>query len=79
MLRESIDDLDALIAELTQLRQEMSHADLVGNYDDALWAVEAGLDHAAQRAQVRARVVRCAIDIARADSRRAQDSPMVAS
>ena len=36
MLRDSIDDLDALISELTELRQELSHADLLGNDAAAL-------------------------------------------
>lgn len=62
-LRDSIDDLDVLIAELTELRQELSHADLRGNPEDALWSVEAGLRHAAARADARARVVRRAIDL----------------
>ncbi|MEJ7583332.1 MAG: hypothetical protein WKF43_04430, partial [Acidimicrobiales bacterium] len=67
MLRDAIDDLDVLIAELTELRQELSHADLVGNHEDALWAVEAGLAHVASRAQVRARLVRRAIELSWAD------------
>jgi len=63
MLRDSIDDLDVLIAELTELRQELSHADLRGNPADALWSVEAGLRHVSTRAQARAHVVRRAIEL----------------
>lgn len=63
MLRESIDDLDILIRELTELRQDLSRADLVGNDEDALWSVEAGLRHVAARAETRASVVRRAIDL----------------
>lgn len=62
-LRDSIDDLDVLIAELTALRQELSHADLLGNDEDALWSVEAGLRHVAARAEARADVVHRAIEI----------------
>lgn len=62
-LRDSIDDLDVLIAELTELRQELSHADLRGGDEDALWSVEAGLRQVAARASARATVVRRAIDL----------------
>lgn len=62
-LHESIDDLDALVAELTRLRQALSHAELRGDTDDALWEVEAGLRHLARRAERRAEVVRRAIDL----------------
>lgn len=61
ILRESIDDLDVLIAELTELRQALSLADLHGNPSTALWDVESGLRHAARRATRRADVVRRAI------------------
>jgi len=63
MLRDSIDDLDVLIAELTELRQELSHADLLGDDEAALWTVEAGLRHVAERAEARAGIVRRAIDM----------------
>ena len=63
LLRDSIDDLDVLIAELTELRQELSHADLLGNDEDGLWSVEAGLRNVAARAEARARIVRRAIDL----------------
>jgi len=72
-LRDSIDDLDVLIAELTELRQDLSHADLRGNPEDALWSVEAGLRHAASRAEARAAVVRRAIDLMNRDRRRTAD------
>jgi prefoldin subunit 5 len=62
-LRDSIDDLDVLIAELTELRQELSHADLRGADEEALWSVEAGLRQVAARASTRATVVRQAIDL----------------
>ena len=62
-LRASIDDLDALIVELTELRQALSVADLRGNPEDALWDAEARLRHVAERAQARAAIVRRAIDV----------------
>jgi hypothetical protein len=62
-LRASIDDLDALIAELTELRQSLSVADLRGNPEDALWDAEARLRHVAERANARAVIVRRAIDV----------------
>lgn len=62
-LRPSIDDLDLLIAELTELRQALSVADLRGNPDDALWDAEAGLRHVADRATARAAIVRRAIEV----------------
>ncbi|MBI2710385.1 MAG: hypothetical protein HYX34_11925 [Actinobacteria bacterium] len=65
MLRDSIDELDVLIAELTGLRQELSLADLRGMEEDALWDVEAGLRHLARRAEARATVVRRAIELNR--------------
>jgi len=73
MLRDAIDDLDALIVELTELRQDLSHADLHGNHEDALWAVEAGLAHAAIRAQVRSRLVRRAIELSWSDREQRQE------
>ena len=63
MLRDSIDDLDVLILELTELRQDLSRADLLGNDEDALWSVEAGLRQVASRAEARANIVRRAIDL----------------
>jgi hypothetical protein len=62
-LRASIDDLDVLIVELTELRQALSVADLHGNPDDALWDAEARLRHVAERATTRANIVRRAIDV----------------
>ena len=63
MLRDSIDDLDVLIAELTELRQQLSHADLLCHDEDALWTVEAGLRQVASRAEARAATVRRAIEL----------------
>jgi len=65
-LRDSIDDLDALIRQLTELRQDLSLAALRGNDIDALWDVEAGLRHLAQRATTRADMVALAIELQRA-------------
>jgi hypothetical protein len=64
-LRDSIDDLDVLIADLTELRQRLSHAELRGVPEDALWEAEAGLRHAADRAERRAHVLRRAIELRR--------------
>ncbi len=62
-LGASIDDLDALIAALTDARQALSMAELRGNPADALWEVEAKLRHIAERANMRAAIVRRAIDV----------------
>ena len=64
-LRDSIDDLDVLIAELTELRQHLSLAELRGVADDGLWEAEAGLRHAADRAEQRAASLRRAIELHR--------------
>ncbi len=64
-LRDSIDDLDVLIVELSELRQALCRADLAGSPEDALWDAEATLRHVGRRAEVRARVLRRAIDLGR--------------
>jgi hypothetical protein len=63
ILRDTIDDLDVLVAELTELRQVLSHAELRGNPVNALWDAEAGLRHAAERSAARAATVRRAIEL----------------
>lgn len=62
-LRDSIDELDVLIAELTDLRQLLCRAELSGDQEDALWDAEAGFRHVARRGEARARVLRRAIDL----------------
>ena len=62
-LRDTIDDLDVLIAELTELRQVLSHAELRGNPVNPLWDAEAGLRHTSDRAAARAATVRRAIEL----------------
>jgi len=64
-LRDSIDELDVLIVELTELRQALSHAELRGGPDDGLWEAEAGLRHLAARSEARARVLRRTIELRR--------------
>jgi len=70
VLRDSIDDVDALILELTALRQRLSQADLAlaGDPDaaaaeDALWDAEHRLRGVSERAAWRARMVRRAIEL----------------
>ena len=72
MLRDSIDDVDALIDELTGLRQRLSQADLAltagaepgdARAEDALWDAENRLRGVAERAAWRARMVRRAIEL----------------
>jgi hypothetical protein len=70
VLRDSIDDVDALIAELTALRQRLSQADLAlagdagdPRAEDALWDAEHRLRGVAERASWRARLVRRAIEL----------------
>jgi hypothetical protein len=65
MLGASIDDLDGLIAELTEVRQRLSLAELRGVPEDALWEAETALRHTADRAVRRADVVRRAIELHR--------------
>ena len=67
-LRESIDELDVLIAEMTDLRQQLCRAELHGDpqsAETALWDAELGLHHVARRAESRARLVRRAIELFR--------------
>ena len=72
MLRDSIDDVDALIGELTDLRQRLSQADRArsagtpagdARAEDALWDAENRLRGVAERAAWRARIVRRAIQL----------------
>jgi len=62
-LRDSIDEIDVLIAELTDLRQALCRAELGGSPEDALWDAEAGLRHVARRSEARARLLRRAIEL----------------
>lgn len=62
-LRDSIDELDVLIAELTDLRQSLCRAELAGTPEDALWDAEAGFRHLSRRADARARLLRRAIEL----------------
>lgn len=62
-LRDSIDELDVLIAEMTELRQEMCRAEMAGDPESALWDIEVGLRHLARRAATRAQVVGRAIEL----------------
>ncbi|CAN5687617.1 hypothetical protein BH10ACT1_BH10ACT1_01940 [soil metagenome] len=62
-LRDSIDEIDVLIAELSDLRQALCRAELSGSPEDALWDAEAGLRHVARRSEARARIVRRAIEL----------------
>lgn len=72
-LRDSIDDLDVLIADLVELRQRLSHADLRGMPDDGLWEAEAGLRYAAERASTRAMILRRGIELRRRQAARSHD------
>jgi hypothetical protein len=65
ILQDSIDELDGLIVELTELRQALCRAELQGNPEDALWDVDLGLQHVAARADARAATVRRAIQLLR--------------
>ena len=62
-LRNSIDELDVLIAELTELRQQLCRAELAGDPESALWEAEAGLRHVSRRAEARAHIVGRAIEL----------------
>lgn len=62
-LRDSIDELDVLIAELTDLRQALRRAEQTGNTVDALWDAEAGFRHVARRGEARSRILRRAIEL----------------
>lgn len=62
-LRNSIDELDVLIAEMTDLRQQLCRAELSGDPERALWDAEVGLRHLARRADARAKVLGRAIEL----------------
>ena len=70
MLRDTIDELDGLIAELSQLRQTLCRAELADTVDNALWDAEAGLRRVAARADARAGTVRRAIELRLAEETR---------
>ncbi len=61
--RDSIDELDVLIAEMTELRQQLCRAELAGDPESVLWDAEVSLRHLARRAEARARVVNRAIEL----------------
>ena len=62
-LRDSVDELDALISELGGLRATLDRADGSARGEAALWEAEAGLRHVARRAESRARLLRRAIEL----------------
>lgn len=62
-LRNSIDELDVLIAEMIELRQQLCRAELAGDPESALWDAEVGLHHLARRAEARAHVIGRAIEL----------------
>lgn len=62
-LRNSIDELDLLIAEMTDLRQQLCRAELSGDPERGLWDAEVGLRHFARRADARAKVVGRTIEL----------------
>ena len=68
MLESSIDDLDALVAELTAVRARLEAAD--GGRPDGvtLWEAETALRHLGDRATRRADVLKAAIEVLRASS-----------
>lgn len=75
LLRDTIDELDGLIAELSQLRQSLCRAELAGPepVDNVLWDAEAGLRRVAARAGVRAGTVHRAIELRLAEETRPVD------
>lgn len=79
-LRESIDELDVLIADLSELRQTLRRAELTGAVDDVIWDAEAQLRHVSRRTGERARLLRRAIelDAGAAGSRPRQQPPRTA-
>lgn len=75
-LRETIDELDVLIGELSELRQTLRRAELAGAVDDVLWDAEANLRHVSRRTADRARLLRRAIELnTRAEGRQARQDP----
>jgi hypothetical protein len=62
-LRDSIDELDVLIAELRDLRKALQAAEESGDAVDAMWDAEAGFRHVARRGEARARLLRRAIEL----------------
>ncbi len=68
LLRDSIDEIDVLIAELSDLRKALSRAELSGAPEDALWDAEAALRHVARRSEARAKLLRRAIELSQSRS-----------
>jgi hypothetical protein len=62
-LRNSIDELDVLIAEMTDLRQQLCRAELSSDPERALWDAEVGLRHLSRRANAQAKLVGRAIEL----------------
>lgn len=62
-LRDTIDEIDVLVAELGDLRQTLVRAEGNESPQDAWWDAEAGLRHLARRAEARARLLRRAIEL----------------
>ena len=64
MLQSSIDDLDALIVELSEVRERLART---GEQPDpeVLWQAETSLRHLGERATRRAVVLRRAIEVLR--------------
>lgn len=57
----AIDELDALAAELSELREQLSRPGLDGD-EDALWEVEVALRHLSARTAARADLLRRQIE-----------------
>jgi len=66
-LRDTIDELDALVGELSRLRQQLCLAELRGSDTAVVWEAEAELQRLARRADRRARLLRRAIELDLAD------------
>ena len=64
------EELDGLIAELTELRDRLARPDLVGD-EDALWELEVALRHLSTRAEARADLLRRQIDLVNEERRTA--------
>jgi hypothetical protein len=66
----AVDELDAMVAELTQLRWELARPG-VEDDEDALWELEVALQHLSQRAAFRANLLRRQIELINAERRSA--------
>lgn len=63
LIDDTLDELDLLLAELSDLRSALAAVDGSDSAQNALWDAEAGLRRVSERAESRARILRRAIEL----------------